>query len=278
MTGPFDMTDTGDAGHGCARFDELLPDYLEGSLSPAALVNADAHLAACERCSALVADLGDLRTTAAALPVLAPSRDLWDGIAARIAAPVIPIEVRETGARGVVKRRVHGWSPAWLGDAAAGLVAVTAGVTHQLTLRSNAAPAVAVDTTRPAAPAGPSAVAARPEGTGAPDSAAPKAAPGPQRPPRAGANVRTVRRATAEQTYDREIASLGAILENRRESLNPATVAVLELNLKIIDNAIAQSRAALAKDPASDFLDRQLDKALEKKLELLRTAALLPAT
>ena len=39
--------------------------------------------------------------------------------------------------------------------------------------------------------------------------------------------------------------------------------------------ARAESRAALARDPASHFLRDQLDRALDKKLELLRTAALL---
>ena len=291
MTRPFDMTHDGDGdgGPGCQRFDELLPDYLEGALSPAARVNAEAHLAACERCTALVADLGDLRTAAAALPVLTPSRDLWAGISERIAAPVIPIEVRDAGGRGSVKWRPRRWSPAWLSAAAAALVAVTAGVTHQITLRSNAATVAAADSAPATAPAAPgtqppvtvadaSPADASPAGAGTPDSAAPLAA-APGRAPRAGTRaVRTVARATAEQTYDREITSLRAILDSRRETLNPATVEVLELNLKIIDQAIAQSRAALAKDPASDFLDRQLDKALEKKLELLRTAALLPAT
>ena len=35
--------------------------------------------------------------------------------------------------------------------------------------------------------------------------------------------------------------------------------------------------AALAKDPASGFLANQLNHSLEKKVELLRTAAMLPA-
>ena len=52
---------------------------------------------------------------------------------------------------------------------------------------------------------------------------------------------------------------------------------MLEHNIQIIDEAIAQSRAALARDPRSRFLGEQLDDALDKKLELLRTAALLPA-
>ncbi|MBX6722468.1 MAG: hypothetical protein IRY92_04385 [Dactylosporangium sp.] len=44
----------------------------------------------------------------------------------------------------------------------------------------------------------------------------------------------------------------------------------------MIDRAIAESRAALAKDPASGLLNDQLNIALDRKVELLRTVALLP--
>jgi hypothetical protein len=283
MTGPFDMTSAGDArnaGSGCERFDELLPDYLEGSLSPSDLASAESHVAACGRCAALVADLGDLRGTAAALPVLTPSRDLWDGISARIAAPVIPIEVRDAGARSAVKRRTVRWTPAWLGAAAAALVAVTASVTYQLTVSGTTTTVAVADGVRPAPAHGAdtagSAAAATVRDTAAAGAATLAAAPRRAARP-GGAAVRQVG-APAARMYDSEIASLRTILDQRRASLSPETVEVLDLNLKIIDQAIAQSRAALAKDPASDFLDRQLDMALEKKLELLRTAALLPAT
>jgi hypothetical protein len=81
----------------------------------------------------------------------------------------------------------------------------------------------------------------------------------------------------AEPVYDREIGKLRTIVRERRSSLDPKTVAVLEQSIAVIDSAIAQSRAALAKDPASGFLAEQLNRSLEKKVELLRTAALLPA-
>jgi hypothetical protein len=81
----------------------------------------------------------------------------------------------------------------------------------------------------------------------------------------------------AEPVYDREISKLRTIVRQRRGQLDPATVAVLEQSIAVIDSAIAQSRAALAKDPASGFLATQLNHSLEKKVELLRTAALLPS-
>ncbi|MDB4886594.1 MAG: hypothetical protein JWN79_2032, partial [Gemmatimonadetes bacterium] len=80
-----------------------------------------------------------------------------------------------------------------------------------------------------------------------------------------------------EPVYDREIAKLRGIVRERRAQLDPRTIAVLEQSVAVIDSAIAQSRAALARDPASGFLATQLNHSLEKKVELLRTAALLPA-
>ena len=87
----------------------------------------------------------------------------------------------------------------------------------------------------------------------------------------------TLSRPSATATYEREIRDLGSIIDQRRGDLDSATVAVLERNLAVIDDAIRQSRAALARDPRSRFLDQQLNSALDKKVELLRTAALLPS-
>ncbi len=67
-----------------------------------------------------------------------------------------------------------------------------------------------------------------------------------------------------------------ARVEQRRATLDTATIGVIERNLGIIDAAIRESRAALARDPASALLNEQLNNALEQKVELLRTAVLLP--
>ena len=85
-----------------------------------------------------------------------------------------------------------------------------------------------------------------------------------------------VRNAPAAETYSREIDRLRTIFARNRSQLDPRTAAIIEANLKVIDDAIAQSKAALAQDPASRFLNNQLNSALGKKLELLQTAALLP--
>jgi hypothetical protein len=83
-------------------------------------------------------------------------------------------------------------------------------------------------------------------------------------------------RSEARVTFDAEITRLRDVVSERADQLDPATVAIIENSIKTIDAAIAEARAALARDPASRFLSSQLDKALESKLGLLRTAALLP--
>jgi hypothetical protein len=83
--------------------------------------------------------------------------------------------------------------------------------------------------------------------------------------------------ASSDAVYGKEIEMLQRIVSQRKTQLDSSTVAIIEKNLKIIDAAIAQSRAALANDPASMLLSGQLTRALDKKVELLRTAAMLPS-
>src|ERR1700682_6409249 len=122
----------------CEAFDSALPDYLEGTLDDARCASVEQHLGECVRCASLLRDLENISKEASALPDLVPARDLWQGIEARIAAPVIPL-----AARPERQRRV---APVWMGIAAAALVVSTAGITYMLTsnlIRSDASGRVA---------------------------------------------------------------------------------------------------------------------------------------
>ncbi len=70
--------------------------------------------------------------------------------------------------------------------------------------------------------------------------------------------------------FDRATDELSRILAVERERLRPETVALLERNLTVIDAAIAESRAALARDPANGELRRFFAAASRHKVELLR--------
>jgi hypothetical protein len=114
-----------------------------------------------------------------------------------------------------------------------------------------------------------------------PVTAAAPETPAPTRPaPAAGSTPARLAANGAAPTValeasDAEIAQLRRVLDERRGSLDTATVRILQQNLGIIDRAIRESRAALARDPASRLLYQQLNAALDTKLELMRTAVLL---
>src|SRR5690242_7090420 len=269
----------------CDAFAERLADLLERDVDESARAALEGHALVCADCGALLSDLRRLRIDASSLPTLAPSRDLWDGISQRIDAPVIPLHagtvVVESGAAPIARWRR--WAS--MSAAAALLMAATAASTYYLTIRfrdAGSPPSVAMRS--PVAPdtshlaSGNAAVRA----VAVADSAGLER-PVPKRSEPAAsatppASVRLVSaKPSAEQVYTSEIARLGTIVERRRAQLDPVTIGVIERNLKVIDDAIAQCKLALTKDPASRFLMESLNNALENKVQLLRTATMLPA-
>ncbi|HEX6537291.1 MAG TPA: zf-HC2 domain-containing protein [Gemmatimonadaceae bacterium] len=256
----------------CDRVDALLPDYLEGTVAASDRAAVERHARSCARCGALVADLESIVRDAHALPDLTPSRDLWPAIAERIEPAVVELpRGAGRGPRGAERR----WRWPSLAAAAALLVAGSSGITylamrHQTASTPNTIAAVGDTGVPRAEPAAPVVAGSTPAsedsnaGIARPASRAPRLAPAPRAA------------LTAEHVYDQEIAQLERIVHDRRTQLDTATITVIERNLRIIDRAIAQSREALAKDPRSRFLNDQLNSALDQKVELLRTVALLP--
>jgi hypothetical protein len=244
MTEGMNTTPISDAE--CLRFEERLMAYLERELSDADRQWMDTHRASCARCEALVSDIDALVAQAAALPDLVPSRDLWSGIAERLDAPVVPLYSKSPAvSQPPVSARPagRGTNVRWLAIAAAVLVTVTSAVTWRIARTPvDATPAVAVNDRAIDSTLDP---------------------------------VGIVPVVNASDVYEQEIAALRTIVNERFDELDTATVTVLKRNLSIIDKAIEDSRAALAKDPNSRALSTSLDKALESKLALMRRLALL---
>jgi anti-sigma factor RsiW len=260
----------------CDLFGNQLMAYLEHEVDDATRIAIERHSLACAECGALLADLRKLRIDAANLPPMQPSRDLWSGIATRIEAPVVDIGTAREAAprRGTRMRR-------WLNGAmiaaslvgAAGIGYVAAGA------RANATQPmlvvdVPVDTVTQIVMVPDTIAVSVPAGPTAPSAQAPVPGPQPavQRPTEA-----QIALAALTADYDREIARLRTLLEQRRNQLDPVTVATIEKNLKVIDTAIEDSKKAIARDPASRFLMESLNQSLQTKVELMRTAALLPS-
>jgi anti-sigma factor RsiW len=271
----------------CEQFGERLMAYLEHETDDATRAALERHALGCAECGALVADLRKLRIDAANLPELQPSRDLWSGIAARIEAPVVPI-----GSRREVEERRPTVTRRWtrFGAMAAALVAAAGigyfaamgtrppqvvvfdptpriGDTQQIAANDSVVPSSASQASESREPR---AESREPRAESRqPRAAAPTAAP-------ARPEVQlVVDKLTAD--YDREIARLRTLIEQRRNQLDPVTVAIIEKNLQVIDTAIVESKKAIARDPASRFLIESLNQSLQTKVELMRTAALLPS-
>lgn len=261
----------------CEVFTDRLMAYLEHETDDATRSAVERHSVTCGECGALLADLRKLRIDAANLPPMQPSRDLWAGISARIEAPVVPIG--HTRAVSHPSAKVRRWTRvsaiAASLVAAAGIGYIAAGVRRPA--ETGASIPVAVQPSLPdSAPQVVATVDSVPV-----DSAADNAGGAA---PRANPIVTNVAASEAERAYrtmtadyDREITRLRVLIEERRNQLDPATVAVIEKNLQVIDTAIADCKKAIANDLSSRFLLESLNQSLRTKVELMRTAALLPS-
>jgi hypothetical protein len=249
--------------HECDLMCERLAAYIEGDLPPAERAAAEQHFAECAACAEALVELRAIAGEAAQLPLLTPSRDLWAGIESRISTPITLLDSAPAAVRRVPRRQ---WQFA---IAASALIAVSAGATYLIMARPGATGS------QPVSVAATTAVPPQDSQRASAPAPVQQAAPVPVAP----ANVSLASRkknVNVTRVYDREIALLDSLVHTRRESLDPATVKIIESNLKIIDRAIAESRAALAKDPKSPMLTNRLDNVLGSKVELLRTIAFLP--
>jgi hypothetical protein len=269
----------------CAECDELFLDFFEHDLESGDRSRFDEHVSTCLRCQGLIRDVDRIRDQAAELAELTPSRDLWAGIETRIQPQV----------RSIATPRSASMSKTWLAAAAAALVVITSSVTYVATsgTMNKPAPKKTAATVAAAPRVATAEKTAIPESTGPATVQPARANPSAQAesarhtPTATRSNVRSslassssapMQPTASEIAFAREINQLQTVLSERRTQLEPETVKVVEDNLKVIDTAVKRARSALVKDPASGFLMRQLDNALQKKVELLRTVALLPAS
>ncbi len=238
----------------CAGYTESIQELIDGTLGPIRRAEIEQHLDGCPACRALARELRAIRDAAAALEPLEPPARVWLQVAGRLRHEG---RVRPAGAPRPPARH--------------GLVAALAAV---LIL----AVGIATVTLLPRFRAG---------------GAAPIAAPGATAPVAAGnasadATVQGVEAEfrLAEQHYQNAIAKLeeAARLDQAAASpaggeptpLDPQTAAMLQKNLRVIDSAIAESRAALRDQPESAPARDSLFDALKRKVALLQdTIALM---
>jgi hypothetical protein len=206
----------------CPDVRDRLDDYVDGELGASEVHQVELHVASCPACREEEQALRALLREAAALPRVArPARDLW---------PEIEGELRARPRLFSFPR----YRPLAAGLAAAAALVVAFGVLRD---RPGRSPAPGGSPS-----AGPSFVAATPEGT--------------------------LREAEAD--YERATRALLEALEEHRESLAPETLKSVAENLAVIDRALEEVRAALEKEPGNPELTRMLVATHRKKVDVLQ--------
>ncbi len=81
----------------------------------------------------------------------------------------------------------------------------------------------------------------------------------------------------AEAGYVRAANQLSTALETRRGKLDPETIELIDRNLGVIDEAIRESKEALAADPANRELVEMLASIYKKKIDTLQQLSALGA-
>lgn len=225
-------------------FTTQLSAYLDGELDGISRSRLEAHLATCRECSAVLADLRAIVAAAPFYPGRLPSRELWGTIEARLdAAEVIPL----ASSRPPVVPPSGRFSWPHL-IAASLLMAALGGAATWLALREKTPASVPIASQPTNPPA--------------------NQPPGPPTVPAVA--VHTF--AYAEAQYDSAVQDLERILKEGRGRLDTTTVRTIEESLRKIDVAIAEAHAAIQRDPANAYLNRQIAANMRRKLDLLRVA------
>jgi tetratricopeptide (TPR) repeat protein len=226
----------------CSDYKEAIQDLADGTLGPVRRAELQTHLDSCDACRALAEDLQKIRAAAPSL-VVSPPDHVWMQIAGRL---------RQEG-RVVETRRTTSHNAALLALAATLLLAVGGGLYLLLPREGAPVPSAASGT-----PAGEPAVA---EGNAAGVDA-----------------VQSIADdfAQAEKHYQSAIAKLEEAAKADNDAIDAETAAILSTNLQVIDQAIAESRAALKAEPQSTPARNHLFEALRQKVMVLQeTVALM---
>lgn len=231
-------------------FTERLSDYLDGELDAAERVSVEQHVAACDACRTALAELRAVVARAAVLADSPPEKDLWPVVAARIGSRSAPPMLSHSPGRRRFSFTLSFTLPQ-LAAAVLAVIVLSAGMIWMARLGGDRTDFPPVDARVQPADSDPSSSDER--------------------------SVQIRPADFADGAYDQAIADLRQTLRAGR-GLDAQTVSVLEANLRAIDQAIEESRAALARDPADVYLNSHLAAAKKLKLALLRRVSALTQT
>jgi hypothetical protein len=225
----------------CSELLGHVQELVEGTVEGPARAAVERHLAECEACRALVADLRRIRQTAATLDRQPLPPGAWNRIARRLEA--------DESFRRAAERHAgsHRSARIWMAAAAMLLLAVSAGIwSVARSMRT---------------PERPPATASQAPGNASPD-----------------ALVESIESelALAGNHYENAIKGLEQIASASDSPLDPVMIATVKENLAVIDRAIDESRRALRSNPESQVAQENLFEAFRRKIALLQdTIALM---
>lgn len=220
----------------CERYLDRIHEAVDGALGPIRRADLEMHLGECEDCRALYEDLVRIRDAGAALPPLEAPDRVWLQVAGRLRQEG---RIHEMPKAAPARRSYTGWLAA-----AAALVLVAGGA---VLMWNRPAPSPVTQTATTAAPP----------------------AAGNAAPPKSVETVQT-EVDVAQQQFEKAIADLEKVAKANQSALDPGTSQTIEKNLGIIDQAIAENRAAVKAEPASVAARETLFEALRQKVTLLQ--------
>ena len=231
----------------CERYLNSIQESVDGTIGSIRRAELEMHLDECAGCRALREDLQRIHDAAASLPALEAPDRAWLQIAGRL---------RQEGRIHEIAAPARAWRPnyiGWLAAAAAVILAVA--TTMMLLVPRGTAPQTA-QTGQPTSPAA---------AANAGNAAAPQSVESAQSAVDA-----------AQQQYEKAIENLEKVARDNAQALDPSTSATIDKNLGIIDQAIADSRAAARAEPTNVAARETLFEALRHKVTLLQdTIALI---
>jgi hypothetical protein len=221
----------------CGRYRDAIQELADGTLGPIRAAELQQHLDECPACSALADDLRRIREAATTLAGSRPRDHVWLQIAGRL---------RQEGRvhdRPEVQRASR-TQYAWLAIAATLVISVGASIFLVFSRVGN------VPSTTPATASNPAPADSVQSG------------------------VEDLRQ--AEKLLQSGIAKLKEGMGSETEALPVAAATTLDKNLQILDQAIAESSAALQQEPQNVAARSSLFEALQRKIALLQdTIALM---
>jgi hypothetical protein len=225
----------------CDRYIDRIQEAVDGTLGSIRRADLEMHIQECDACRALYDDLVRIRDAGAALPALDPPGRVWLQIAGRLRQEG---RIREVAPAA----RPRPSYAAWLAAAAALVIAAGGFVLllHRSTPPTGAQSASSVSSSRG-------------------NAAEPKSV------------ETTVSEVDAAQSkFEDAISNLEKVTKANQSALDPATSRTINKNLDILDQAIAENRAAVKSEPASAAARETLFEALRQKVSLLQdTIALI---